>query len=124
MNDYAGKQEESTQVDPETKTVASFWSNVAAAEYEGVEIDVQILVNEYLRVFANYGTLDASYQGFVTDINEGDGVTKLEPADFLTPRFAPEESWGAGLSAYASHHLPSVAHSSCVIRRPVTTDGA
>ena len=24
MNDYAGKQEESTQVDPQTKTVASF----------------------------------------------------------------------------------------------------
>ena len=96
MNDYAGKQEESTQVDPQTKTVASFWSNVAAAEYEGFEIDVQILVNEYLRVFANYGTLDASYQGFFTDINESDGVTKIESADFLTPRFAPEESWGVG----------------------------
>jgi len=96
INDYAGKQEESTQIDNETKTVASFWSNVAEAEYEGFEIDVQILVNEYLRVFANYGTLDASYQGFVTDINEGDGITKLEPADFLIPRFAPEESWGVG----------------------------
>tara|TARA_Y100000591_G_scaffold310433_1_gene312755 strand:- start:251 stop:1639 length:1389 start_codon:yes stop_codon:yes gene_type:complete len=96
MNDYAGKQEESTQVDPQTKTVASFWSNVAAAEYEGFEIDIQWLVNEYLRVFANYGTLDASYQGFFTDINESDGITKIESADFLTPRFAPEESWGIG----------------------------
>ena len=96
MNDYAGKQEESTQVDPQTKTVASFWSNVAAAEYEGFEIDIQWLVSEYLRVFANYGTLDASYQGFFTDINESDGITKIESADFLTPRFAPEESWGIG----------------------------
>ena len=96
MNDYGGQQEESTQVDPQTKTVASFWSNVAAAEYEGFEIDIQWLVNEYLRVFANYGTLDASYQGFFTDINESDGITKIESADFLTPRFAPEESWGIG----------------------------
>ena len=96
LNDFMDKQEESTQLDPSTKTVASFWSNVANAEYEGIEIDAQILVNEYLRVFVNYGTLDATFEGFMTDIDESDGVIKIENADFLTPRFAPEETWGFG----------------------------
>ncbi len=96
LNDFMDKQEESTQLDPSTKTVASFWSNVANAEYEGFELDAQVLVNQYLRVFFNYGTLDATYEGFVTDIDESDGVIKLENADFLTPRFAPEESYGIG----------------------------
>ena len=96
LNDFMNKQEESTQQDPTTKTVASFWSNVANAEYEGFELDAQILVNQYFRMFFNYGTLDATYEGFVTDIDESDGVIKLENADFLTPRFAPEESYGIG----------------------------
>ena len=96
LNDFMNKQEESTQQDPSTKTVASFWSNVANAEYEGFELDAQILINEYFRMFFNYGTLDATYEGFITDIDESDGIIKLENADFLTPRFAPEESFGIG----------------------------
>ena len=45
INDYAGIQEESTQIDNETKTVASFWSIVAESEYEGFDRTINIKIN-------------------------------------------------------------------------------
>ena len=54
------------------------------------------MVSENLRVFLNYGYLDAEYDTFETDINASDGVIKVEDASFLTPRNAPEYTLGVG----------------------------
>ena len=96
LNDFEDKQEQSVQVDPDTLTVATTFDNVASAEYKGIEVETQFVVNEYLRVFLNYGYLDAEYDDFQTDINASDGVSIVEDASFLVPRNAPENTLGVG----------------------------
>ena len=79
--------------------MATVFSNVATATYQGIEAELQMVVNEYLNVFASFGWLDAEYDEFETDINPNDdGVVglKLEDASFLTPRNAPEFTFGVG----------------------------
>ena len=95
-NEFTDKQESSVQVDPDTKTVASVFDNVADATYQGVELETEFVVSQYLKVFLNYGYLDAEYDSFETDINASDGVTIIEDASFLTPRNAPEFTMGLG----------------------------
>ncbi|MDA0977319.1 MAG: TonB-dependent receptor [Proteobacteria bacterium] len=99
QNDFIDKQEASVQVDPTTQTVATVFSNAADAEYKGYELETQFVVNENLRVFLNYGYLDASYDEFFTDINTSDGQTIIEDASFLTPRNAPKYTIGLGGTA-------------------------
>ncbi len=95
-NDFQDKQEQSVQVDPQTKTVATTFDNVASARYQGIELETQYVVSEYAKVFFNYGYLDAEYDSFITDINAADGVTILEDASFLEPRNAPSNTIGLG----------------------------
>lgn len=95
-NDFEDKQESSVQVDPDTLTVATTFDNVADARYQGAELETQFVVSQNLRVFFNYGYLDAEYSEFVTDINASDGVTILEDASFLEPRNAPKYTLGLG----------------------------
>jgi len=95
-NDFTNKQESSIQVDPDTQTVATVFDNVADARYQGFEVDAEVVFNDYFRMFANYGYLDAEYSDFQTDINASDGLTIIEDASFLTPRNAPESTVGAG----------------------------
>ena len=72
-NKYKDKQESSVQLDPTTNTVATVFSNVADATYQGVEIEAQWVQSEYLSLFATGGYLDAKYDSFETDINPNDG---------------------------------------------------
>ena len=95
-NEFTDKQESSVQVDPDTKTVASVFDNVADATYQGIELETEFVVSQYLKVFLNYGYLDAEYDSFETDVNASDGVTLIEDASFLTPRNAPEFTMGLG----------------------------
>lgn len=95
-NDFEDKQEQSVQVDPDTRTVATTFDNVASALYQGIEVETQFVVSENVRLFLNVGYLDAEYEDFVTDINAADGVTILEDASFLVPRNAPETTIGLG----------------------------
>ncbi len=95
-NDFTDKQEASVQVDPDTLTVATVFSNAADARYEGWELETEYVFNEYLRGFLAYGYLDAEYEEFFTDINTSDGVAIIEDASFLTPRNAPEFTLGVG----------------------------
>ncbi len=95
-NDFEDKQEQSVQVDPDTLTVATTFDNVASAVYKGWELETEFVVNEYLKVFMNYGYLDAEYEDFFTDINQSDGITLVEDASHLTPRNAPENTLGIG----------------------------
>ena len=95
-NDFEDKQESSIQVDPDTKTVASVFDNVADATYQGFELETEYVFADYFRAFLNYGYLDAEYSNFETDINASDGVTIIEDASFLTPRNSPENTVGVG----------------------------
>ncbi|MFM8356668.1 MAG: TonB-dependent receptor [Gammaproteobacteria bacterium] len=80
--DFDDKQEQSVQFDASTQTVATVFDNAANAMYQGAELETQFVVNEYLRVFLNYGYLDAEYVNFKTDINASDNVTRIEDASF------------------------------------------
>ena len=72
-NDFTDKQESFVAVDPDTKTVASKFDNAGSVIYQGFEMEAEYLVNENLKVFLNYGYLDAEYEEFETDINATDG---------------------------------------------------
>ena len=98
-NDFKDKQEQSVQLDPDTKTVQTVFSNAASARYWGLEFELQFVVNEYVNLFATYGYLDAEYDDFVTDINPNDGVLLVEDATHLRPRNAPENTYGVGANA-------------------------
>ena len=117
LNKFENKQESSVAFDEDTRTVATRFDNVADAEYKGLEIETQFVFNEYFRVFANYGYLDAEYSEFQTDINVSDtatttaqncngqfiaaniGGTCIEDASGLIPRNAPENTLGLGFTA-------------------------
>lgn len=94
--EFTDKQEQSIQFDPSTSTVATTFDNVASATYQGVEVETQYVFNDYVRVFLNYGYLDAEYDEFETDINAADGEDIIEDATFLEPRNAPESTIGVG----------------------------
>jgi iron complex outermembrane receptor protein len=95
-NDFTDKQESFVALDPDTKTVASKFDNAGSVIYQGFEMEAEYLVNENLKVFFNYGYLDAEYDEFETDINATDGVALVEDATHLTPRNAPEFTLGVG----------------------------
>ncbi|MFL2504496.1 MAG: TonB-dependent receptor [Candidatus Azotimanducaceae bacterium] len=95
-NDFKDKQESFVALDPDTKTVATVFDNAASVKYKGVEIEAVFVFNEYFRGFINYGSLDAEYEEFFTDINPNDAQELIEDASFLTPRNAPEFTLGVG----------------------------
>ena len=95
-NDFKDKQESFVALDPDTKTVATVFDNAASVKYKGVEIEAVFVFNEYFRGFINYGSLDAEYDEFFTDINPNDAQELIEDASFLTPRNAPEFTLGVG----------------------------
>jgi iron complex outermembrane receptor protein len=98
-NDFEDKQEQSVQFDATTNTVATVFSNAASVIYQGIEAEAQWVATDYLRRFASFGWLDAEYVDFETDINPIDyaiGGAMIEDASFLTPRNAPEYTYGVG----------------------------
>ena len=72
------------------------FDNAASVKYRGVEIEAVYVFNEYFKGFLNYGSLDAEYDEFFTDINPNDAQEIIEDASFLTPRNAPEFTLGIG----------------------------
>jgi|TARA_B110000467_G_C18322762_1_gene486602 iron complex outermembrane receptor protein len=95
-NEFEDKQESFVALDPDTKTVASIFDNAGSVLYSGIEVEMQFVFNNYFRAFVNYGTLDADYEVFDTDVNPNDGVTVVEDATFLTPRNSPDYTLGVG----------------------------
>ncbi len=122
-NKFRNKQEQAVQFDGTTNTVATVFSNVASAIYQGFEAEVQVAVTEEVNVFGTFGWLDAQYVNFETDINPNDtaattavtcggnfipntpgvpapgaevGGQCIEDATFLSPRNAPKYSAGVG----------------------------
>ncbi|MGE0623799.1 MAG: TonB-dependent receptor [Pseudomonadales bacterium] len=95
-NEFDDKQESFIGFDPTTNTVTSIFDNAAEVLYQGIEAEVQVVFNQYLRTFLNYGYLDAEYKDFETDLNPNDGVDVIEDATHLNPRNAPENTFGIG----------------------------
>jgi iron complex outermembrane recepter protein len=95
-NKYKDKQESSVQIDPSTNTVATVFSNVADATYQGIEVETQWVQSEYLSLFATGGYLDAKYDNFETDVNPNDNLGVIVDASYLTPRNAPKYTYGVG----------------------------
>ncbi len=95
-NSFKDKQESSVQFDPSTATVATVFSNVADAVYQGIDIEAQWAPIDSLTTFFSFGWLDAQYGTFKTDLNPNDGVTIIEDASFLRPRNAPRYTVGIG----------------------------
>jgi iron complex outermembrane receptor protein len=109
-NKFRNKQEQAVQFDATTNTVATVFSNVASAVYQGFEAEVQVAVTEEMSLFGTFGWLDAQYTDFETDINPNPdppgfvcpGVVPpgtfqcIVDATFLRPRNAPKYSAGVG----------------------------
>jgi len=95
-NDFEDKQESFVAFDPSTNTVATQFNNAASVIYQGFELETQMVFNQYLRAFVNYGYLDAEYDEFETDLNPNDGVDVVEDASFLEPRNAPGYTFSVG----------------------------
>ncbi len=99
-NKYKDKQESSVQFDSTTNTVATVFSNVADATYQGLELEAQWAASDNLNLFLSAGWLDATYDSFRTDINPSDdalpGGSQIVDASFLTPRNAPKYTYGVG----------------------------
>ena len=99
FNDFKDKQEQSVQFDASTNTVATVFDNAATVTYQGLEAELQFVATEYLNLFASVGWLDAEYDQFETDLNPNDDMVvgaMVEDATHLTPRNAPEITFGVG----------------------------
>ena len=98
LNDFTDKQESFVKLDNDTKTVATVFENAASVTYKGVEAEVVLAATEHLRLFLNYGLLDAEYDEFNIDITPTDDIDNVVDASFLTPRNAPEFTLGLGFN--------------------------
>jgi iron complex outermembrane recepter protein len=110
-NSFEDKQESSVQFDPTTNTVATIFSNVADAIYQGIEIEALWVPIDPLSLFLSFGWLDAEYKNFETDLNPSNVDTPatcqppkqfvppsscIEDASHLEPRNAPQFTVGVG----------------------------
>ncbi len=96
LNDFTDKQESFVKLDNDTRTVATVFENAASVTYKGVEAEVLFAATENLRLFLNYGLLDAEYDEFNIDITPTDDIDNVVDASFLKPRNAPDFTLGLG----------------------------
>lgn len=97
-NDFTDKQESSIAFDPVTNTVATIFNNVSDANYRGIELETEFQATERLRLFLNYGYLDAEYGSFQTDLDLTDADQSTSDATSLRPRDTPKYTLGVGAS--------------------------
>ena len=99
-NDFKDKQDSNIVEDPETSTVATVWENIGGLEYTGVEVEARFVATENLDLFASIGWLNAEYNGFMSKgFYPIDELANNPPAvnvDFLTPKLAPDWTFGLG----------------------------
>ena len=98
LNEFTDKQESFVKLDNDTRTVATVFENAAAVTYKGVEAEVMFAATENLRLFVNYGYLDAKYDEFDLDITPTDDIDNVVDATFLKPRNAPDFTLGLGFT--------------------------
>ena len=98
-NDFEDKQESSIQFDPSTNTVATVFSNVADAVYQGGELEVLWVPTDNLSTWLSVGYLDAEYEDFSSNqIDPTSGLVVEVDRSNLTPRNAPDWTVGFGFT--------------------------
>ena len=97
-NNFTDKQESFVKLDNDTRTVATVFENAAAVTYQGVEVELLFAATENLRLFVNFGYLDAKYDEFDIDITPTDDIDNVVDASFLKPRNAPDYTLGYGFT--------------------------
>ena len=99
-NDFEDKQDSNVVNDAETNTVATVFENIGGLEYLGLELETRFVVSEHLDIFSTAGWLDAKYNGFFSKgfipIQDLRPETPAQNVDFLTPKLAPEWTFGVG----------------------------
>ena len=90
VNDYSDKQEQFF-IAVDLTNVATGVANAATVEMWGFELELEYQITEAWNVRANYGYIDAEYDGFIADLN-GDGIATDN--DGLEPRNTPENTFG------------------------------
>jgi iron complex outermembrane receptor protein len=98
QNGFDDKQESFVKPDNSTGTVATLFENAASVTCKGGEVEVEYAVTEGLRLFLNYGYLDAEYDEFNLDITPTDNIDNVVDGTFLTPGNAPEFTVGYGFN--------------------------
>ncbi len=90
LSEYKDKQEQYF-VAIDLSNVASLVANAAAMDIWGVELEMEYQITEAWNLRANYGYLNAEYNGYTADLT-GDGIATDN--DSLTPRNTPENTFG------------------------------
>ena len=107
-NNFEDKQDSNVVLDPSTDTVATVWENIGGIDYTCVEMELRWVVSENLEIFTTAGWLDAEYDGFLSHnfvpVTE-QATTPKQNVDFLTPKNAPETTFGFG-GTYAAQIGP------------------
>ena len=72
--------------------------NSGTSTNRGIEIELNYLITDNLRLDANLATQDNKYDEFAWDELPNDGIDKVTDFSGLTLPFSPELSWGIGLT--------------------------
>ena len=72
--------------------------NSGTSTNRGIEIELNYLITENLRLDAQLATQDNKYDEFAWDELPNDGIDKVTDFSGLTLPFSPELSWGIGLT--------------------------
>ncbi len=98
-NDFANKQESAIVFDKTTNTVVTLFTNVGGARYQGLEGELQWVVNDQLSLAASFGYLDAKYTNLLIGFpGNKAGAVPIVNATFLEPRNAPKFTAGGSAS--------------------------
>lgn len=98
-NDFSNKQESAIVFDKTTNTVVTLFTNVGGARYQGLEGELQWVVNDQLSLAASFGYLDAKYTNLLIGYpGNKAGPVPIVNATFLEPRNAPKYTAGGSAS--------------------------
>lgn len=102
-NDFTNKQESAIVSDPTTNTIVTLFTNVGGARYQGLEGELQWVVNDQLNLAASFGYLDSKYTKLLIGFPGGRSApVPIVDATFLKPRNAPKFTAGGS----ASYRVP------------------
>ena len=94
-NDFTNKQESAIVFDKTTNTVVTLFTNVGGLRYQGLEAELQWVVNDQLSLAASFGYLDAKYTNLLIGYpGNKAGAVPIVNATFLEPRNAPKYTAG------------------------------
>lgn len=100
LNDFHNKQESAVELDPNTNTVVTVFTNVGGVRYEGIEGELQWVVTPEFHLAGTFGYLHAKYTtlniAYPNAVNAN--VPVVQNATFLIPRDSPDWTLGGEAS--------------------------